>query len=336
MSLNEKLGNENAVLVSKHDIMFLTQIDAICESTQMRNLVLSPSIDADKSKLFYGFFSRQEKLRFLKFAQYVQRKHNKNLFVYGGYSVESVAKVSDAILDLADRINSAKIESVGRFRGLSPLEKCLYVHNVASSISYGSSENPASCKSIYGGLIDGNMDCSGRANFMCELLKLCSIPAVTETFIMREGDKYDFESAFHRVCKVLLFDPIYQIKGVYICDPTFDVENENLPARFDYAMLSMREYLNKTYADVDFSQDLKGLLKVYRNISKIKTTDDKELARLEDLTANSLVINRGWLVNSLINMFVAKGNTREDAIKKVQERFERLDAQDAEFLTERE
>ncbi len=311
MTLAEKLGNFEGVLVSKHDLNVESRIDKICNSTSMKNVIVVPSLNASASEFYYGIFSPKEVVKILKAEKYIQKVYNKNLFVYGGYSVEDVARVSNYVTFLAERINTMTVETYRGKRLLTPFEKCLLVHEIVSSQHYENDTNPVASKSIYGGLLSGHMDCSGCAKFMCELLKLCAIPAVTESIIVQEENGFNFENAFHCACKVLIFDPIYQIKGVYICDPTFDMAENDQLSGIDYAVVEVNEYFKRTYAEVDFVEDKLDLLETYRNITKSRVTSRLGNINLDKLLQNPTKISREKFVKAIRNIYFARGTSQD-------------------------
>ncbi len=322
MSLSEKLGNFDCVLVSKRDLCSESRINQICKSTSMRNIILLPSLNDKTSELYYGLLSPRETLKISRAEQYIKTEFNKHLFVYGGYSVEDVSRVSAFVSLLAERINSMKVEDRTGTRLLSPFEKCLLVHDIASNQHYEKDANPVASKSIYGGLLSGHMDCSGCAKFMCELLKLCAIPAVTESIIVKEESGFDFDNAFHCVCKVLIFDPIYQIKGAYICDPTFDMTENGEFSGIDYAMVNMTEYLKKICAEVDFSQNKLDLLQTYRNITKSHISNRLGGINLDKMLQMPTLISKQKFIKALKNIYRARENSESRIERIIRGKFE--------------
>lgn len=315
-SLSEKLGLENGFLVQKKDLSTVRKIEQTCRVAKGENLVLYLPFNDEQDSFFAGLFNPREIKYFLNIEKYIKAVYNKNLFVYGGYSISSVAKASEIFYNLAKNINELKIND----RHLSPLEKCLLIHEISSNMTYKIEKNPVASKSIYGALLSGHADCKGCSLFMTELLKLCSIPATRVSFIVPENGNFSYENSFHSACKVLIQDPYYNFKGIYICDPTFDMCNEKNSCKFEYLAISKREYIEKSGGEEDISNDKNAMFNTYKKITKRRLYGANAYEQLEKLEERPDEISDDILHSAWLSVLMAKGKTKNEAEIEVSKR----------------
>ena len=145
-------------------------------------------------------------------------RYNRELTFDDEYTLSQAIIASRKLNENANYINNLTING----EQLSPLEKFTLAYSIVLNKIYNEDDtNASNSRNIISTLSSDKIVCSGYANELSALCQRIGVPCTYRLNSFGENDKIDN----HATCIVNIDDPKYDVKGVYVADPTADAKN---------------------------------------------------------------------------------------------------------------